>query len=67
MTVVGKKLKALGFKKIPGTEPGFHMYELTPAKLQAFDENFRPQAASEARSVDIANKRASKRAHKLDK
>ena len=33
MTVVGKKLKALGFKKIPGTEPGFHMYELTPARL----------------------------------
>jgi len=67
MTVVGKKLKALGFKKIPGTEPGFHMYELTPAKLQAFDENFRPQAASDARSVDTANKLASKRAHKLDK
>ena len=34
MTAVGKKLKKLGFKKIPGTEPGFHMYELTPAKLQ---------------------------------
>jgi len=25
------KLKKLGFKKVPGTEPGFHMYELTPA------------------------------------
>ena len=62
MTVVGKKLKALGFKKIPGTAPGFHMYELTPARLPA---------ASEARSVDTANKRAneraSKRANKLDK
>ena len=46
MTAVGKKLKALGFKKIPGTEPGFHMYELTPAKLQQFDENFKPQAPS---------------------
>jgi hypothetical protein len=57
MTVAGKKLKALGFKKIPGTEPGFHMYELTPAQLQGFDENFRAQA----------NKRASKRASKLDK
>jgi len=67
MTAVGKKLKALGFKKVPGTEPGFHMYELTPAKLQAFDENFRPQAASDARSVKTANKLASKRAHKLDK
>ena len=61
-----KRLKELGFKKIK-TEPGFHMYELTPATLQAFDENFRPQAASDARSVDTANKLASKRAHKLDK
>ena len=41
------KLKKLGFKKIPGTETGFHMYELTPAKLQQFDENFKPQAASD--------------------
>jgi hypothetical protein len=41
-----KKLKDLGFKKVPGTAPGFHMYELTPAKLQAFDENFKPQATS---------------------
>jgi hypothetical protein len=40
------KLKKLGFKKVPGTEPGFHMYELTPARLQAFDENFKPQATS---------------------
>ena len=40
------KLKKLGFKKVPGTSPGFHMWELTPAKLQAFDENFKPQAAS---------------------
>jgi hypothetical protein len=38
-----KKLKDLGFKKVPGTEPGFHMYELTPARLQQFDENFKPQ------------------------
>ena len=51
------KLKKLGFKKIPGTEPGFHMYELTPAKLQSFDENFRAQAS----------KRTSSQAHKLDK
>jgi hypothetical protein len=43
-----KKLKDLGFKKIPGTEPGFHMYELTPAKLQAFDENFKQQATIKA-------------------
>ena len=42
-----KKLKDLGFKKVRGTEPGFHMWELTPAKLQQFDENFKPQAASD--------------------
>ena len=42
-----KQLKDLGFKKVPGTAPGFHMYELTPAKLQQFDENFKPQAASD--------------------
>ena len=28
-----KQLKKLGFKKVPGTEPGFHMWELTPARL----------------------------------
>jgi hypothetical protein len=42
-----KQLKKLGFKKVPGTEPGFHMYELTPAKLQQFDSHFKPQAASD--------------------
>jgi len=42
------RLKKLGFKKIPGTEPGFHMYELTPAKLQSFDENFKQQATIKA-------------------
>jgi len=41
------KLKKLGFKKVPGTEPGFHMYELTPARLQAFDSHFKPQATSD--------------------
>ena len=40
-----KKLLDLGFKKIP-TEDGFVMYELTPSKLNSFDENFKPQAAS---------------------
>ncbi len=35
MTAVGKKLKNLGFKKILGTEPGFYMYELTPARASA--------------------------------
>ena len=28
-----KRLKDLGFKKVRGTEPGFHMYELNPAEL----------------------------------
>jgi hypothetical protein len=40
-----KKLLDLGFKKVP-TEDGFVMYELTPAKLNSFDENFKPQATS---------------------
>jgi cell fate (sporulation/competence/biofilm development) regulator YmcA (YheA/YmcA/DUF963 family) len=43
-----KKLKDLGFKKVRGTEPGFHMYELTPATLQAFDSHFKPQASIKA-------------------
>ena len=38
-----KQLEKLGFKKIP-TEKGFHMYELTPSKLNSFDSNFREQA-----------------------
>ena len=38
-----EQLKKLGFKKIP-TEKGFVMYELTPAKLNGFDSNFREQA-----------------------
>ena len=40
-----KQLKKLGFKKIK-TEPGFHMYELTPARLNSFDSNFKSQATS---------------------
>ena len=56
-----KQLKKLGFKKIPGTEPGFHMYELTPAKLQSFDENFKPQTASDARSEKRPSVQARKR------
>jgi hypothetical protein len=30
-----KKLLDLGFKKVKGTEKGFHMYELNPAELGA--------------------------------
>jgi hypothetical protein len=54
-----KKLKRLGFKKVRGTSPGFHMYELTPAKLQQFDENFKPQAASNKPQA-ASNKRLDK-------
>jgi hypothetical protein len=39
-----KKLKDLGFKKVRGTSPGFHMWELTPARL---DTGNKPQAASD--------------------
>ena len=53
-----KKLLDLGFKKVP-TEDGFHMYELTPAKLQQFDENFKPQAASNKPQA-ASNKRLDK-------
>ena len=55
------RLKKLGFKKIPGTEPGLHMYELTPAKLQSFDENFKSQAASEPRIEKRPSVQARKR------
>jgi hypothetical protein len=45
-----KKLLDLGFKKIP-TEDGFHMYELTPARLPVASNKIqatssKPQAAS---------------------
>ena len=41
-----KQLKDLGFKKVPSTSPGFHMYELTPAKLKPQAASDKPQAAS---------------------
>jgi hypothetical protein len=53
-----KKLLDLGFKKIP-TEDGFTMYELTPAKLNSFDENFKSQAASDKPRA-ASNKRLDK-------
>jgi hypothetical protein len=55
-----KKLKDLGFKKVP-TEDGFHMYELTPARLQAFDSHFKPQATSSKQQA------ASRKQQALDK
>ena len=59
-----KKLKDLGFKKIPGTEPGFHMYELNPAELesrQRIHDNLKAEAASEARDKKRASLQARKR------
>jgi hypothetical protein len=48
-----KKLLDLGFKKIK-TEPGFHMYELTPARLPAAND-----ARTEKRASLQARKRTS--------
>jgi hypothetical protein len=56
-----KRLKELGFKKIK-TEPGVHMYELTPARLPAASA-----APNAKRASSQANKRTSLQAHKLDK
>ena len=45
------KLKKLGFKKVRGTEPGFHMYELNPAELgarQRIHDNLKAEAAIKA-------------------
>jgi hypothetical protein len=55
------KLKKLGFKKVAGTEPGFHMYELTPAwNCSNSMNNFnKPQAASDKPQA-ASNKRLDK-------
>ena len=65
-----KQLEKLGFKKIK-TEPGFHMYELTPARAAGPAAG---DARSEKRPSAQANKRTSNtkafgrhQAHKLDK
>ena len=45
-----KQLKKLGFKKVPGTSPGFHMWELNPAELgarQRIHDNLKAEAASD--------------------
>ena len=50
-----KKLKDLGFKKVRGTSPGFHMWELTPARLDTGNKSQaasnKPQAASRKRQA----------------
>ena len=54
-----KKLKDLGFKKVRGTEKGFHMYELNPAELgarQRIHDNLKAEAAS-SKPQAASNKR----------
>jgi hypothetical protein len=48
------KLKKLGFKKVPGTEPGFHMYELNPAELgsrQRIHDNLKAEEKDRTKNV----------------
>ena len=57
-----KKLKDLGFKKVPGTSPGFHMWELNPAELgarQRIHDNLKAEAASNKPQA-ASNKRLDK-------
>ena len=59
-----KQLKKLGFKKIPGTEPRFHMYELNPAELgsrQRIHDNLKAEAASDAQTAKRPSAQARKR------
>jgi len=61
-----KKLKELGFKKVNGTEAGFHMWELTPSRLSA-----RAPITADSEANKLASSRARKQtssqANKLDK
>ena len=57
-----KKLKSLGFKKLRGTAPGFHMWELNPAELgarQRIHDNLKAEAASDKPQAS-SNKRLDK-------
>jgi len=59
-----KKLLDLGFKKVKGTEKGFHMYELNPAELgsrQRIHDNLKAEAASEPRTEKRPSVQARKR------
>jgi len=54
-----KKLKDLGFKKVRGTEPGFHMYELNPAELgarQRIHDNLKAEEKEYNRTKNVKNK-----------
>jgi hypothetical protein len=55
------KLKKLGFKKVPGTEPGFHMYELNPAELgarQRIHENLKAEEKEYNRTKNAKKNKA---------
>ena len=57
------KLEKLGFKKVPGTEPGFHMYEFNPAELgarQRIHDNLKAEE-KESRNAKRASLQARKR------
>jgi hypothetical protein len=57
-----KKLLDLGFKKVP-TEPGFHMYELTPTQLDSIKVELKKilKTNREARDEKRASLQARKR------
>jgi hypothetical protein len=53
------KLEQLGFKKVRGTEPGFHMYELNPAELesrQRIHDNLKAEEKEYNRTKNVKNK-----------
>ena len=55
-----KQLKKLGFKKVPGTAPGFHMYELNPAELgarQRIHDNLKAEEKEYNRTKNEKNKK----------
>jgi hypothetical protein len=60
------KLKKLGFKKVPGTEPGFHMYELNPAELGA-RQRIHDNLKAEAEAASDKPQAASIKRQALDK
>ena len=61
-----KKLKDLGFKKVRGTEPGFVMYELTPAELGARQRIY-DNLKAEAEAASDKPQAASRKQQALDK
>jgi len=59
-----KKLLDLGFKKIP-TEDGFHMYELTPARLDSIKVELKKIIKSKSQAASSKPQAASNK--RLDK